>query len=78
MLRIDRVMIDQDTAEHPRFASAKGITPVIVFKRDDGWCLAAPANLEQAAYKLYEKEWVEFVRKPSLEFRSIKDYQPLS
>ena len=58
-----RVMID----EHEAVPSARaerehGIRPDVVFIRDDGWSLGAPAHLESAARALWEGSWVAVVR----------------
>ncbi len=41
-----------------------GDTWDVVFVRNDGWSLAAPAHLRDAARKLWEREWVEVIECP--------------
>ena len=62
---VTRVMIDPDEAVPPERAAAMGIHPDILFVRDDGWVLGAPARLAEAARRTYRDSWVAEVRLPS-------------
>lgn len=35
-----------------------GIEPDVIYQRDDGWTLGAPAHLEDVARKMWEDSWV--------------------
>src|SRR5262245_59247353 len=49
-IRLNRVVIDElGGAVNPRRASEMGVTPDVVFIRNDGWVLGAPARLESVA-----------------------------
>lgn len=48
----------------------------IVFIRNDGWSLAAPARLERAAYNIWKDCWSSFVRWPETQTRPISEYTP--
>lgn len=39
-----------------------GVEPVVIFERDDGWRLGAPAHLEAVARQLWEDTWVSVAR----------------
>lgn len=73
---IDRVMIGYEHAIPLKRALEAGIIPSIVFKRNDGWHLAAPKEFEKAAYELWKEHWVGFARRPSKEFQPIENYRP--
>jgi hypothetical protein len=71
----DRVMIDPQEAVTPKRARVDyGITPVIVFIRQDGWSLGAPQHLEHAAYRLWKDEWVYYLRYPEILLHSMEEY----
>jgi hypothetical protein len=72
---IDRVMVGYEHAVPLPVALKAGVVPTIVFKRNDGWHLAAPKDFEEAAFKLWEGEWESFARRPSNEFQPIKNYK---
>lgn len=58
----DRIMIDEFEGRPPK--RVPDLQPVIIFIRDDGWMLGAPAGLEQAARRMWAKEWIAVIRKP--------------
>lgn len=58
-----RVIVDQHgTGTTPKRAKELGIDPSIIFIRKDGWTLGAPDQLEDVAYKMWQQEWVGFMR----------------
>lgn len=71
----DRVMVNKDL-ESVGYLRAfdRGVTPDIIFIRDDGWTLGAPEKLEQEAYSTWPTQWVGFIRKPETEARSMSEY----
>lgn len=73
---IDRVMVGYEHAVHLDLALKAGVTPTIVFKRNDDWHLAAPEEFEEAAYELWKDEWVGFARRPNTEFSPMSLYTP--
>lgn len=50
------------------------IHPTIIFLRDDGWSLAAPAEFEATAYNMWKDKWVGFIRKPENFAQPIDEY----
>jgi hypothetical protein len=56
---IDRVVVDPDgRATTPERARRDyGITPDIVFERDDGWRLGAPSVYKNIAEDMWKDEW---------------------
>ena len=63
----DRVVISEE-GEMVHWKVARdnhGIFPDVVFIRNDGWTLGAPAPLEDVARKLWEHDWLGLIRKPS-------------
>lgn len=58
----NRIMIDEYEGRAPKLEPE--LDPVIIFVRDDGWLLAAPAGLEEAARRMWPKEWIAVIRKP--------------
>lgn len=60
---ISRVLVNADGTAISE-SRAAGLFPklkiAIIFIRSDGWTLAAPLNLADAAYKLWDLEWVQF------------------
>jgi hypothetical protein len=60
-----RVMIDEYEAVRPQRAELDhNIKPVVVFIRNDGWTLGAPAHLEGAAQSLWSGDWIAVLRNP--------------
>ncbi len=57
-----RVVInDQGYAVSPEEAKADGVIPDIIFIRDDGWSLGAPALLTDVAESLWKDKWVAVI-----------------
>lgn len=60
----------------PRVAREEfGMTPDIVFIRNDSWRLGAPEQFEDVAYRLWKDHWTHFHRKGEL-MRPIGQYTP--
>jgi len=60
----DRVVIDDSGhAMHPVHARREyGLTPDVVFIRNDGWMLGTPKQFESIARELWKGTWVAQVR----------------
>lgn len=59
----NRVVINlEGEATSPSRAAQKGIYPEVIFIREDGWSLGAPAHLEEAARQLWPDEWVGMIK----------------
>ncbi|MDP2908675.1 MAG: hypothetical protein Q8N77_02620 [Nanoarchaeota archaeon] len=73
---INGVVIDSEgSAVQPKIAERDhGITPDIVFIRDDGWTLGAPKIYEDIAYKLWSDYWTHFATKEEKKKRPISEY----
>jgi hypothetical protein len=52
-------------AETAERASEKGITPDVIYIRNDGWSLGARAEHEEACKRMWEEDWVARVEKVS-------------
>lgn len=52
------------------------ITPDIIFMRDDGWSLGAPADLEEHAYALWRGHWAWFQRRDDDGPQPMTKYRP--
>lgn len=60
-----RVMISEDEGVCcARARGEYGITPDIIFIRDDGWTLGAPSNLIAAAERTWADDWIGVLVKP--------------
>ena len=59
-----RVLIDKEGTADPAWRARQEhhIIPDIVFVRDDGWTLGAPAYLEDEARELWKDDWVKEIR----------------
>jgi hypothetical protein len=74
----DRVLVGADgEAVAPTYARVqRGIEPVVVFLRKDGWMLGAPSEmLEYVAYAMWPDEWIGFRRHGEGPFRPIAEYK---
>ena len=73
----DRVIVGPEgTATRPRRAlEDHGIMPTIIFIRDDGWTLGAPADLEGVAFAMWREEWVAFMRQGATTAVPISQYR---
>lgn len=71
-----RVMVDaQGLAVSPESARTRhGVTPGIVFIRDDGWSLGSPAQFESRAAALYADHWIGVLRLPTQAAQSVVSY----
>ena len=72
----DRVVINEHGEAVPAGRAIRdyNIIPDIIFIRDDGWSLGAPAPLEVVAYGMWSDEWVGFVRRGKMVVSPIKEY----
>lgn len=72
----DRVVInfEGEATSSRRAREVFGVSPDVVFLRNDGWMLGAPASLESVAFKIWRNEWIGFVRRPNQKFSPIKEY----
>jgi hypothetical protein len=71
-----RVIVDADGLGVPssRALSDYGITPDIIFLRNDNWSLGAPDRYEYVAYSMWQREWTHFARKEDIDWRPIAEY----
>lgn len=60
----DRVMVSEDESWSAARARERGIVSDVVFVRDDGWTLGAPAKLEDAACRQWIGDWAYVTRRP--------------
>jgi hypothetical protein len=67
-----RVVIDAEGAAVS--PSRTELKPDIVFIRDDGWTLGAPASLATVAYETWADYWVSFFDGSAI--RPIAEYVP--
>lgn len=76
--RISRVVINPEgEATDPiRAKRDHGITPDIVFIRDDGWTLGAKDCHRDVAFDMWIESWTHFYRVEDGKIRPIGEYQP--
>lgn len=61
----NRIVVDKNgQAAPPSEAHRRNVKPTVGFKRQDGWCLGAPAEFETEALRMWATEWTHFVRIP--------------
>lgn len=71
----DRVLVSSDCAVSPKSALMQyRIRPDVVFIRDDGWTLGAPAGLADKAFKLWAGSYVAFMIRPEEKPRPITEF----
>lgn len=72
-----RVLITRQGDAYPskRAREQYGVEPDIIFIRNDGWSLAAPAYLEREAFDLWPDFWTHFIRKPQRFAHPISEYK---
>jgi len=71
----DKVMVSDNEAVSSREARERyGIHPNIIFIRNDGWSLGAPASLEGIAFHTWADSWIGFMRKPETTARDISEW----
>lgn len=71
----ERILVDREgTALSPRRAITTGTEIYVIFHRDDGWSLGAPAELEDVARAMWPDQWVTFSRGPDWESRPMSEY----
>lgn len=52
------------------------ISPYVMFIRGDGWILGAARKFENVAYRMWQDEWVGFIKQPNEIVVDIVNYQP--
>jgi hypothetical protein len=74
----NRVLIsaDGDAVPSAHARELHGVEPTIIFIRNDGWSLGAPAHLEWDAFQLWAGAWTGFMRKPEIQPQPINQYKP--
>lgn len=71
-----RVVINSHgEATTPFIAKEKGITPTVVFIRNDGWSLGAPAHFEGVAEDMWSDEWIAVMREPFEAFEAYTSFR---
>lgn len=61
----DRVVINREgEALGSRRAREMGVTPDVIFIRDDGWSLGAPARLRGVAESMWRDQWAGVLTRP--------------
>lgn len=71
---INRIVTDaHGYATSPRQSN---LIPDTVFKREDGWTLAAPADLVRVAFNLWPTEWRYFWSADDGKIRRIDEFSP--
>ena len=62
-MQLNRVLIDKEgTAVPPKRAKELGVSPDVIFIRDDGWTLGAPKHLKDVAHSLWSDKWVGVIK----------------
>lgn len=71
-----RVVIDKEGAAVTPFLaeSRHGVSPDIMFIRDDGWTLGAPLTLESVAFGLWSDKWIGYTYLPKRNFKPIESH----
>ena len=52
-----------------------GVFAKVIFCREDGWTLGAPAELERVAFGTWADKWIGFARWPLYEKQGIAAYR---
>ena len=52
------------------------MSPYVMFVRGDGWILGAARKFENVAYRMWQDEWVGFIKQPNEIVVDIIHYQP--
>jgi len=73
-----RVLVDDNYAvSRSRAAEIHGITPDIIFIRDDGWSLGAPKHLANQAEELWVDEWIGVLIRGKSQPLTMDEYHEL-
>lgn len=74
---VNRVVINNEgEAVNPNRAETDhGITPDIVFIRNDGWTLGAPKQFKDIAYQMWQNDWEYFYNSTNKELHEISEYE---
>ena len=72
----NRIIVDVEGLGVPTDRAIKEYNefPDIIFIRDDGWTLGAPARFERVAYEMWKDSWTHFIRRPNVTPIPISDY----
>lgn len=73
---VTRVVVDFEGYGVPPGIAARdyGIKELaVIFKREDGWTLGAPAELQVIAYSIWKDSWIEFTE-DGKNWSPIKNY----
>jgi hypothetical protein len=73
--KVNRIVIDPYGYAVPP-TSAVVVSIDTAFKREDGWTLAAPANLVRVAFYLWPTEWRYFWTRDDGKVRRIDEFSP--
>lgn len=78
LIKPTRVIVDDGgLGTTPEIAESQyGITPDIVFIRNDGWSLGAPFGFEGIAYRMWSDSWTRFCHRGDTQFTPISKYIP--
>ncbi|HUS49149.1 MAG TPA: hypothetical protein VMZ91_03235 [Candidatus Paceibacterota bacterium] len=72
----DRVVINEEGDGIPSDrALKKGISPDIIFIRDDNWSLGSTHDLEDIAYNMWNDKWKYFIRLSDGKVKNISEYE---
>jgi hypothetical protein len=73
---VNRVVINEsgEATTLIRAAMDHGITPAIIFIKDDGWTLGAPKQFAAAAFELWPDCWTHYAQHPDWEIKEIREY----
>lgn len=74
----DRVVVAANGTAVPSFRACRDyeVYATVIFVRDDGWSLGAPAELEGVAEAMYRDAWVGIMRAPSTVMRRYDAASP--
>lgn len=71
-----RVVINADgeAVSSVRAREQRGVIPVIVFIRKDGWSLGAPEHLAHVAERMWREDWIGVLEYPNQEPQSYQEW----
>jgi len=71
----DRVMVQGNFATTPRKArEVYKVIPEIIFIRNDGWSLGAPAHLVNEAFMTWHESWSHFLLRGKSKAQPISEF----
>lgn len=73
----DRVVInaEQEAISPDRARNQHGISPDVIFIRNDGWTLGAPKQFEAQAFGTWAGSWIGFMQRPDRTAKPISEYR---